>query len=131
KHEGPAVKIALLIDSLHSVAAGSERQIVKLAEGLASAGHDLRLILLRHTPFTARGFAFPCPVNSLQITSIASWHAIRTMRVLREQLVRENVEVVHAYFPDACLLAPLLLKAPKLRVITSRRDMGLIYQGKP
>lgn len=125
------MKIALLVDSLHSIAAGSERQIYKLAEGLVSAGHDVRLLLLRHTAFTQTNFTFPCPVTTLDIASLASWHAVKTMRALRRQLLQEQVDVVHAYFPDACLLAPLLLKSPKLRVITSRRDMGLIYEGKP
>lgn len=125
------MKIALLIDSLHSVAAGSERQIFKLAEGLTQAGHQLHLYLLRHTPFTRGLTDFPCPVSSLDIGSIASLNALKRMAALRKQLVAEGFSVVHAYFPDACLLAPLTLKCPQLRIITSRRDMGLIYQGKP
>src|SRR5690606_21667657 len=122
---------AILVDSLHSIAAGSERQIYKLAEGLVSAGHDLRLILLRHTQFTQSDLVFPCSVSSLGIGSIASWHAVKTMRALRAQLRREEINVVHPYFPDACLVAPLSMQSSQSRVITSRRDMGLIYQRKP
>lgn len=125
------MKIALLVDSLHSIAAGSERQIFKLVEGLTASGHDVHLFLLRHTPFTQNNFEFPCPVTALNITSISSWNAVVTMRSLRQRLERDQVEVVHAYFPDACLLAPAFLKSPRLRLITSRRDMGLIYKGKP
>lgn len=127
----PSVKIVLLTDSLHSIAAGSERQIFKLAEGLTRAGHQVQLILLRHTEFTQTGFEFPCPVRVLHITSIASPHAVKVMLNLRKELLAEQVNVVHAYFPDACLLAPLFLKSKRLRLITSRRDMGLIYEGKP
>lgn len=125
------MKIALLIDSLHSVAAGSERQIFKLAEGLTQAGHQVHLYLLRHTQFTRTLTDFPCPISSLDIGRIASLSALKCMAALRKQLVAEGVSVVHAYFPDACLLAPLSLKCPQIRIITSRRDMGLIYQGKP
>lgn len=125
------MKIALLADSLHSIAAGSERQIYKLAEGLVSAGHDVRLLLLRHTAFTRGNFVFPCSVEVLGVTKLVSWHAFKTLRSLRSRLIADGIEVVHAYFPDACLLTPLLLRSPQLRLITSRRDMGLIYHGKP
>jgi glycosyltransferase involved in cell wall biosynthesis len=53
------------------------------------------------------------------------------MLKLRQTLLADKVDIVHAYFPDACLLAPLYLKHSKLAIVTSRRDMGLIYQGKP
>lgn len=125
------MNIVLLVDSLHSIAAGSERQIYKLAEGLSNAGHQLRLILLRHTEFTRSEFSFPCEVSALNITSIRNIKAVKTMRALSQQLREEHVDVVHAYFPDACLLAPLFLKSSSLRIVTSRRDMGLIYRGKP
>lgn len=125
------MNILLLADSLHSIAAGSERQIYKLAEGLVSAGHQVQLLLLRHTAFTQGGFAFPCHVDCLHIKSLASTHAVKTLLKLRKQLLGTKVNVVHAYFPDACLVAPLFLKSKKLRLVTSRRDMGLIYRGKP
>lgn len=125
------MNIALLVDSLHSIAAGSERQIYKLAEGLVKAGHDLHLYVLRHTHFTRTLSQFPCPISSLDIDSIASYKAIKRLTELRNHLKDRGTTVVHAYFPDACLLAPLLLKCKRIRVITSRRDMGLIYQGKP
>ena len=126
------MKIVLFADSLHSIAAGSERQIFKLAEGLVASGHQVRLILLRHTVFTSsNAFSFPCDVVSLGITSLLSWHACVNLWKLRQKLLKENIDVVHAYFPDACIVAPLFFRSRNLHLITSRRDMGLIYQGKP
>jgi L-malate glycosyltransferase len=125
------VNIVLLIDSLHSIAAGSERQIYKLAEGLTSTGHDVRVILLRHSSFTSNPVNFPCKIECIHVQSIASFDAVKKMLALRKQLISENVEVVHAYFPDSCLLAPLFLKTKTNRIVTSRRDMGLMYLGKP
>ena len=126
------MKIVLLIDSLHSIAAGSERQIFKLVEGLVASGHQVRLVLLRHTAFTSSSvFTFPCEVISLDIASLLSWHAFSSLWKLRQQLSNEEVDVVHAYLPDACVVAPLFFHLSKLQLITSRRDMGLIYQGKP
>jgi glycosyltransferase involved in cell wall biosynthesis len=125
------VKILFLIDSLHSIAAGSERQIYKLIDGLVASGHNVCLELLRHTEFTRQLKDFPCPSNVLGIQSIASVNAIKIMLKLRRHIIREKIDVVHAYFPDACVLAPLFLKTADNLLFTSRRDMGLIYQGKP
>lgn len=125
------MKILFLIDSLHSIAAGSERQIYKLIDGLVSSGHDVKLILLRDTEFTRQLKSFPCAWESLNIHSIASIYAFKTMLQLRNRINDQEIEIVHAYFPDACILAPLFLKTRKNLLVTSRRDMGLIYSGKP
>lgn len=131
--KGIRVNIVLFIDSLHSIAAGSERQIYKLAEGLVAARHQVRLILARHSSFTRTQATtlFPCPIECINIGSMASIDTFKKMLHLRKRLTKEGVDVVHAYFPDACLLAPFFLKTNRNRIITSRRDMGLIYQGKP
>jgi len=122
----------LFADSLHSIAAGSERQIFKLVEGLVASGHNVRLILLRHTNFTlSNAFTFPCEVISLDIASLLSWHACISLWKLRQQLLNEKVDIVHAYFPDACVVSPVFFYSRKIHLITSRRDMGLIYHGKP
>ena len=125
------MNILFIIDSLHSIEAGSERQIYKLIDGLVSSGHKVSLILLRHTDFSRRLEAFPCAWESLDIGSIASANAFRTMLHLRHRVKQQKVDVIHAYFPDACILAPLFLKTSNNLLITSRRDMGLIYRGKP
>lgn len=125
------MNIVFLVDSLHSIAAGSERQIYKLVEGLVSSNHQVKLVLLRHTAFTRAGFDFPCPVECVEVTRIAGLSAAKKMLALRKRLKSQSVDLVHAYFPDSCLLAPLYLKSQSLKVFTSRRDMGLIYKGKP
>jgi|TARA_R100000027_G_scaffold53307_1_gene42173 glycosyltransferase involved in cell wall biosynthesis len=125
------VKIVFLVDSLHSIAAGSERQIYKLVEGLVASGHQVKLVLLRHTGFTRGNFDFPCPVECLEVSSIVSVSAAKKLLALKSRLKSESVDLVHAYFPDSCLLGPLYLKSDRLKVFTSRRDMGLIYKGKP
>lgn len=123
------MNIIIFIDSLHSIAAGSEKQIYKLAEGLANTNHKVKLVLLRHTTFSQNLINFPCPIECLDITSIASFDAAKKMLAFRRELKKQRIDVVHAYFPDACLLAPLFLKMRHCKVITSRRDMGLIYKG--
>ncbi|WP_024461927.1 glycosyltransferase [Marinimicrobium sp. LS-A18] len=125
------MKVAILVDSLSSIAAGSERQIYKLTEGLVEKGHDVRLILLRHTEFSRKSLKLSCTVECVYAHKLLSFEVTKKMLRLRASLINDGVGLVHAFFPDACLLAPLYLKHPLLKIVTSRRDMGLIYQGKP
>lgn len=124
-------RIVILVDALHSISAGSERQIYRLLQGLRAQGTPVELVLLRHTPFSKSLTDFPCDITSLNITSIASFQAYRTLRKFKRDLKLKNVSVLHAWLPDSCIIAPLLLKSGTTRVMTSRRDMGLIYHGKP
>ncbi|MBB3170092.1 glycosyltransferase [Simiduia aestuariiviva] len=125
------MNIVILVDALHSIAAGSERQIYKLVSGLCQQGHRVKLVVLRHTPFTETLTSFPCPIVDLDIHHVARPKTLQTLLRFRRQLIQDQVDVLHAWLPESCLLAPLLLKHARLKVITSRRDMGLIYRGKP
>lgn len=125
------MNIAFLVDSLHSLAAGSERQLYKLVEGLVARGHNVELVLLRQTTFTSGGFQFPCRTSCLNIKSILSLSTMKKMLAFKKWLQNNDVDVVHALFPDSSILAPIYLKSQRLSVFTSRRDMGLIYQEKP
>ena len=123
--------VIILLDALHSVAAGSERQIYQLIKGLTDEQVPVKLVLLRHTPFSASLSNFPCPVECLNISKLLSIQCVRAMLAFRRRLKAEGCYCVHAWLPESCLLAPLFLKAQSRRIITSRRDIGLIYQGKP
>lgn len=123
--------IIILLDALHSISAGSERQIYQLIDGLVTKRVPVRLVLLRHTPFSRSLTSFPCSIECLDIASLLSLNCLKRMRKLRAELVKEGCVCVHAWLPESCLLAPLFLKHPRIRIITSRRDMGLIYKGKP
>ena len=125
------MNIVIMADALHSVAAGSERQIYKLISGLCDQGHNVKLALLRHTAFTQDLTEFPCPIVCLNIRSVVSLQAFQALRNFRAQLISWKIQALHAWLPESCLLAPLFLKHATMQVITSRRDMGLIYKGKP
>ena len=122
-------RIVFFIDSLHSIAAGSERQIYKLINGLVENGYEISLVLLRHTEFSRQLDDFPCSVSSLDISHVLAVSSIKKFYAFRKRLIFDEVDIVHAYFPDACIIAPMFLKSEKLQVITSRRDMGIIYHG--
>jgi len=126
------LKIAFLLDNIHSFSAGSERQIYNLVTGLLENGDDVTLYLLRATPFSVQLIKESSfKIVTLNISKIASLNTFQTMFKVKKRLTADSFQVIHAFFPDSCLLAPLFLKTSNNQVITSRRDMGLIYNSIP
>lgn len=121
------LRIFLLIDFYLGPVAGTERQLHLLARGLVDRGHTVRLFVLRHTAFTRSGAEFPCPIECLEIGSMASLDTARKMWAFRRRVQRERPDVVHAFFNDSAILAPLACRTATTRVLTSRRDMGYWY----
>jgi GNAT superfamily N-acetyltransferase len=124
------MRIDYLADAYTGPAAGTEKQLLLLIRGMVERGHDVRLFVLRHTPYTRSVDDFPCPIESLEVGSMASVEALRRMMRFRSKVRRDRTDVVHAYFSDVAILAPLFLKTEFDRVFTSRRDMGFWYDRK-
>lgn len=105
---------------------GTEGQLYKLIERLVS--HDFQPKL---TLFVASNYMdsnqFPCQVSELGITKMFSINAVLKMIKFARQLKKNDVRLVHIYFNDASILAPVILKLFGLKVIISRRDMGYWY----
>lgn len=124
------LSIYLLIDFYLGPVAGTERQLYLLARGLVERGHAVRLFVLRHTAFTRGGEDFPCPIECLDVGSMLSLDTAGKMRSFRRRIQRERPDVVHAFFNDSAILAPLACRTQSTRVLTSRRDMGYWYTPK-
>jgi L-malate glycosyltransferase len=124
------MRIDYLADAYTGPAAGTEKQLMLLIRGMVDRGHDVRLFVLRHTPYTQSVEDFPCPIECLNVGSMASVEAVRRMVRFRSRLRRDSIDVVHAFFNDVAILAPIFLKTPRNRVLTSRRDMGFWYDRK-
>lgn len=125
--DSQSMKIVYVIDYLHSVNGGTERQLDRLIRGVVKKGHKVRLYVFRHTEFTRRLESFECTVESLEINSLMSLKGIRRLREFRNMLERDEVDVVHGFFNDVALVFPVLFLNSRLRVFTSRRDMGIWY----
>lgn len=121
------MRIYFVIDLYHGPSGGTERQLQLLVSGLVADGHDVRLFVLRQTGFTANGNTFPCPIECLDVGSMASLSTAAKMLAFRRRIKRDRPDAVHAFFNDAAVLVPIFCKLSGVRVFTSRRDMGYWY----
>jgi L-malate glycosyltransferase len=118
------MKILYVIDACDGLTAGTEQQLFMLARGMVALGHDVRLLVLRHTDYSRTVSNFPCPIESLEVGSIASLGTLRRMLAFRARIRRDRPDVVHAFFNDSAILIPPFARNQRTRVFTSRRDMG-------
>jgi glycosyltransferase involved in cell wall biosynthesis len=121
-----AVKIMYLMDDYRGPRAGTEGQLLQLLRHLDRSRYEPAITFLRGAEYALRN-PFPCPVTVLGITKLASIRAIVGMLRFAYGLRREGYRLVHCFFNDASLIAPFFLKLAGLRVLVSRRDMGLWY----
>jgi glycosyltransferase involved in cell wall biosynthesis len=122
----PKLKIAYVIDALHTDGAGTESQLRLLIEGMRARGHTVVLYVLRHTSFSA-DCDYPCEIRSAGFYSFFSLKSWRDAWQFRRAMIDQQFDVVHGFFNDVALLLPIILSFSKIRRFTSRRDMGIWY----
>ncbi len=115
----------LVADQLAHLEAGTEGQVRTLHDGLAKIGWRVELAVLRNS--IAIEDRWEGPVRELGIRSLANplswWRAMR----FASQVRKERFDVVHIFFNDASIILPPILRMWGLKVIVSRRDMGIWY----
>jgi len=128
RSEGP-LRVAFLIDTIHSPTAGTERQLLLLLEGLDRRELEPRLCVLRNSPWL-ENFSL-CPVHVLDIGSFktlrAWWNVLRFALWLR----RERIDILQTHFRDASLagvLAAWLACVPG--IVGTRKNQGYWMSGK-
>lgn len=120
------VKIMYLADTYDSPFSGTEGQIRMLIEGLSKNKYEPHMTLFRHSEYIENS-GFPCSVSVLGIWRMASVLSIIKLFSFAKSLKKEQFSIVHIFFNDASVIAPVLLKIFGLKVIISRRDMGNWY----
>jgi glycosyltransferase involved in cell wall biosynthesis len=115
-----------LIDVYRDPYAGTEKQLFNLIQGLDRSHFEPALTLFRPSAHIDKN-GFPCPVNILHINRLFSLATLVAMVRFALTLRKNGYRLVHIFFNDASLIAPLILKAAGIRVIISRRDMGFWY----
>lgn len=119
-------KIMYLADRYPGPQAGTEGQLLQLVQHLDRSRYEPSMTVFRSSAFVEQN-RFPCPVRVLGITKLASLRAI--FKIVRYVLAlrREGYRLVHCFFNDSSMIAPLFLKLFGIRVLVSRRDMGFWY----
>ena len=115
-----------LCDYYSGPQAGTEGQILQLIQYVDRSRYEPGMTVFRSSEYMERDL-FLCPVRVLGIIKLASLRTI--FRIVRYALTlrRENYRLVHCFFNDSALIAPLFLRLFGIRVLVSRRDMGFWY----
>ena len=121
------MRIHYFIDEFVGPHSGTEKQLLIMIRELIAHGHDVKLFVLRETDYTQIVSDFPCPIECLNIHSLASFVTLARCFRWRRRIAADRPDVVHAFFNDCALLVPFLAPGGQCRVFTSRRDMGYWY----
>lgn len=120
------LKITYVVDVLDTAQAGTENQLIKMLNGLASRGLEVSLVCLRNHPWQVKNSALlPCHITVFEIDRFRSlrtyFNIIRLVRFLRAQ----RPDVVHTFFPVANVIGVIAARLAGVRnVVSSRRDYG-------
>ena len=121
-----AEPIVYLMDSYRNPFAGTEGQVYQIVKHIQHSGYNPTLIVFRPSEYLADN-DFICPIEVLGISSIFSVRAIYKLVAMAFRLKRRGVRIVHIFFNDASVVAPIILKIFGIKVLISRRDMGFWY----
>ena len=119
-------KVYYLIDHFKDPYAGTEGQLYALIKSLVEQKKRIEVGVFRDSDYIQSG-QFPCPVEVLGIAKMFSPVAFFKLFQLGFYLRKNNFKLVHIFFNDASVIAPIVLKCFGLNVIISRRDMGFWY----
>lgn len=118
-----------LIDQYITPQAGTEKQLLQLIEHIDRSRYEPSMTVFRSSIYIKQQL-FPCPVQVLGITKLSSLAIFFKMFHYAFILRRKGYKIVHCFFNDSSMIAPLFLKLFGIRVLVSRRDMGFWYTPK-
>lgn len=108
---------------------GTERQVFELLTNLDRRKFDPYFTVFRDIAIpNGAKVCFPIKVRVLDIQKLAKPTTIARLLQLSRIIREDRIDLVHIFFNDASLSAPLFCKLGGARVITSRRDMGFWYK---
>lgn len=115
-----------MLDRYHGPQAGTERQILELAEGLRERGWQPGFVLLQRSEWLERRFPDSpiFTVGTSQLRSLTLW---RMARRAAEWARSHGFRVAHIFLNDSALIFPRLLHAQGIVVFQARRDLGFWY----
>ncbi len=119
--------IVFLIDSFTGPWAGTERQLWYLLEGIDRRRFEPQLFLLRHSEYSLSAQSWPCPVQVIGVSKLASFDGARGLARLVMLMRRHKARIVHAFFQDASIMGPVAARLAGARYVAGRRDMGIWY----
>lgn len=124
------IKILYLVDTITSIAAGSEGQLAQLINHLDREKFEPHLVALTPTNFLQDQY-FSCPIAVLNLPSIFSIVTPGRINRLAGYIRDNQIHIVQTLFPGACVVGPLAAREAGCRLIlSSRRDTGFGHNFK-
>jgi len=121
------IRIAYIIDTIATPAAGTENQLLRLLHGLDRSRFELHLVCLHESDWMQQA-DLPVPVEILEITKLASIDTWRKMKRFRRWLDGHRIDVLQSFFIDANIFACAALRSSSSPVlVSSRRNIGYWY----
>lgn len=115
-------KIAYLIDTIETPAAGTERQLLDLIAGLDGGRVRIRLFLLRRSDWTRK---VDLEAEVLDVRRLLGPELPRGIERLARAHARERFAAIQTFFPDASILGALAARRlGRLPLIATRRNIG-------
>ncbi len=120
------IKIAYLLDTIHTDKAGTEKQLLQIIKKLDKFCFSPCLICLHESQWM-RSNELPCPVYILNYTGLLKPSLINIVHKLKKYIHEQQFDIVQTFFEDAMLVAALTNGFGPLHatLLASRRDLGL------
>jgi len=121
------IRVGYLIDTVYSVSAGTEKQLVGIIKHLDRARFiEPILICLRESPWMKENI-LPFQVISLGYQGFFKSNFPAVVHALAEILDRQQIDILQTFFEDSIFVGFLgkLLSRRKPILLSSRRDIGM------
>jgi glycosyltransferase involved in cell wall biosynthesis len=125
--ENNKIRICFLIDALETSRAGTEKQLLKLMDGLQEDKYQCYLACFKNTPWL-RENKLKWPVFLVGSNSLKTWQFYIGMYRLGVFLKREKINIVQVHFPLSVTAGMLCARLAGVgKIVSCRRDMGFWY----
>lgn len=126
------IHIVYLIDEL-KVRGGSEKSLYNLVLAMRDKGLRISVFCLQEGEY-AEDFKKIENINyhCLQVKRIYDFSGMKAIQFLRKFIHKEQVDIIQTMHTAADLLGPIVSfgQSPRLKLVSSRRDMGFTKQDK-
>ena len=122
-------RVLFLIDQLKSVG-GAERALMRLTAALAERDTFVSVVTLGDRVSPELNDWFPCEAHALGLFRTYDFDSLRKAVVLRSLIKRMEINIVSTYFESSDLWGAPIAKLCGCKVVSCRRDMGILRQSK-
>ena len=123
--------ILFVIDQLKKPFGGAEHMLLKIIRNLPRYRFRCSVLTLATNLTSCELSSFLCPLYVFPLTCSYDLNAVRMAIRLLKLIRSESVQIVHSFFETSDLWAGTIVRlASKAKLVSSRRDMGILRSAK-